>query len=52
LDIDNRIKNLSKFRTAEVPNSFQCPIFALKSVQNRKYFCRSSQNYFVLALYS
>jgi hypothetical protein len=31
---------------------FQCHVFAMKSVQNLKYFWRSSQNYFVLALFS
>ena len=31
---------------------FQCRVFAMKSVQNLKYFRRSSQNYFVLALFS
>jgi hypothetical protein len=33
-------------------NFFQCHVFAMKSVQNIKYFWRSSQNYFVLALFS
>jgi hypothetical protein len=33
-------------------NFFQCHVFAMKSVQNLKYFWRSSQNYFVLALFS
>jgi hypothetical protein len=33
-------------------NFFQCHIFAMKSVQNLKSFWRSSQNYFVLALFS
>ena len=32
-------------------NFFQCRIFAMKSVQNLKSFWRSSQNYFVLALF-
>jgi hypothetical protein len=32
-------------------NFFQCHVFAMKSVQNLKYFWRSSQNYFVLALF-
>jgi hypothetical protein len=31
---------------------FQCHVFAMKSVQNLKSFWRSSQNYFVLALFS
>ena len=31
---------------------FQCHVFAMKSVQNRKSFWRTSQNYFVLALFS
>ena len=30
---------------------FQCHVFAMKSVQNLKSFWRSSQNYFVLALF-
>jgi hypothetical protein len=33
-------------------NFFQCHVFAMKSVQNLKSFWRSSQNYFVLALFS
>jgi hypothetical protein len=33
-------------------NFFQCHVFAMKSVQNLKCFWRSSQNYFVLALFS
>ena len=33
-------------------NFFQCHVFAMQSVQNLKYFWRSSQNYFVLALFS
>jgi hypothetical protein len=33
-------------------NFFQCHVFTMKSVQNLKSFCRSSQNYFVLALFS
>jgi hypothetical protein len=33
-------------------NFFQCHVFAMKSVQNLKYFWGSSQNYFVLALFS
>jgi hypothetical protein len=32
-------------------NFFQCCVFAMKSVQNLKSFWRSSQNYFVLALF-
>jgi hypothetical protein len=32
-------------------NFFQCHVFAMKSVQNLKSFWRSSQNYFVLALF-
>ena len=32
-------------------NFFQCHVFATKSVQNQKSFWRSSQNYFVLALF-
>jgi hypothetical protein len=31
---------------------FQCHVFTMKSVQNLKSFWRSSQNYFVLALFS
>jgi hypothetical protein len=30
---------------------FQCHVFSMKSVQNLKSFWRSSQNYFVLALF-
>ena len=33
-------------------NFFQCHVFAMKSVQNLKSLWRSSQNYFVLALFS
>ena len=33
-------------------NFFQCHVFAMKSVQNVKSFSRSTQNYFVLALFS
>jgi hypothetical protein len=33
-------------------NFFQCHVLAMKSVQNLKSFWRSSQNYFVLALFS
>jgi hypothetical protein len=33
-------------------NFFQYHVFAMKSVQNLKSFWRSSQNYFVLALFS
>jgi hypothetical protein len=33
-------------------NFFQCHVFAMKNVQNLKYFWRPSQNYFVLALFS
>jgi hypothetical protein len=33
-------------------NFFQCRVFAMESVQNLKSLCRSSQNYFVLALFS
>jgi hypothetical protein len=33
-------------------NFFQCHVFAMKSVQNLKSFWRSSQNYFVFALFS
>ena len=33
-------------------NFFQRRVFAMKSVQYLKYFWRSSQNYFVLALFS
>ena len=32
-------------------NFFQCRVFAMKSVQNRKSFWRTSQNCFVLALF-
>ena len=32
-------------------NFFRCHIFLMKRVQNLKSFCRSSQNYFVLALF-
>jgi hypothetical protein len=32
-------------------NYFQCRVFAMKSVQNLICFWRSSQNYFVLALF-
>ena len=31
---------------------FPCRVFAMKSVQNQKSFLRSSQNCFVLALFS
>jgi hypothetical protein len=49
-----RKKNVSKMQFALLlrGNFFQCHIFAMKSVQNLKYFWRSSQNYFVLALFS
>jgi hypothetical protein len=33
-------------------NFFQCHVFTMKSVQNLKSFWRSSQNFFVLALFS
>jgi hypothetical protein len=33
-------------------NFFQCHVFAMKSVQNLKSFWRSSQNDFLLALFS
>jgi hypothetical protein len=33
-------------------NFFKCHVFTMKSVQNLKSFWRSSQNYFVLALFS
>jgi hypothetical protein len=41
-----------KFQIILRGNFFQCHVFAMKSVQNLKSFWRSSQNYFVLALFS
>jgi hypothetical protein len=45
------LKNGISMATYVRGNFFQCRIFAMKSVQNLKSFWRSSQNYFVLALF-
>jgi hypothetical protein len=52
--LPDRKKNVSKIQFALLlrGNFFQCHVFAMKSVQNLKYFWRSYQNYFVLALFS
>jgi hypothetical protein len=48
----NRIETLFHEGNVLRGNFFQCHVFAMKSVQNLKSFWRSSQNYFVLALFS
>jgi hypothetical protein len=49
---DCRCLRVLKYRLVLRGNFFQCHVFAMESVQNLKSFWRSSQNYFVLALFS
>jgi hypothetical protein len=55
LKIPNELGTQKRNASRSLPvrgNFFQCRVFAMKSVQNLKSFWRSSQNYFVLALFS